>query len=53
MYERQLAMPFWTSALLMALAILVTIAVRAYFHANYLKPREVELADDQALAEAA
>ena len=53
MYERQLAMPFWTSALLMALAIVVTIAVRAYFHANYLKPGEVELAGDQPLAEAA
>lgn len=54
MYERQLAMPFWVSAALMAIAILVTVAVRAYFHANYLKPpRELALPGDEALPQAA
>ena len=54
MYGQQLAMPFWSSALLMAIAMLVTLWVRAYFHANYLKPPQVEVAPaDEALGRAA
>jgi MFS family permease len=52
MYGRQAAMPFWFSAVLMALAMIATVLVRAYFHANYLKPG-VEAAADDALPEAA
>lgn len=52
MYGRHAAMPFWVSAVLMALAMIATLAVRAYFHANYLKPR-VELGVDDALQQAA
>jgi len=43
MYGHQLQMPFWTSAVLMAIVILVTVWVRAYFHANYLKPPQVQV----------
>jgi hypothetical protein len=46
-------MPFWSSALLMAIAMLVTVWVRAYFHANYLKPPQVETLPDDALPRAA
>jgi hypothetical protein len=53
MYGLQLSLPFWSSALLMAIAMLVTVRVRAYFHANYLKPPQVEMADDDALPRAA
>jgi MFS family permease len=53
MYGQQAAMPFWSSAILMALAMAVTIAVRAYFHANYLKPTVVEPAVDDVLPRAA
>ena len=53
MYGRQAGMPFWSSALLMATAILVTIGVRAYFHANYLKPARSDSDADQALPQAA
>jgi MFS family permease len=53
MYGRSPAMPFWSSAVLMAIAMLLTIAVRAYFHANYLKPGQVEVAGDEALPRAA
>jgi hypothetical protein len=53
MYGLQLWMPFWSSAVLMAIAMLVTMAVRAYFHANYLKPPQVEVATDDALPRAA
>jgi len=53
MYGRSPAMPFWSSAVLMAIAMLLTIAVRAYFHANYLKPVQVEVAGDEALPRAA
>jgi hypothetical protein len=53
MYGRSPAMPFWSSAVLMAIAMLLTIAVRAYFHANYLKPVQVEVAGDDALPRAA
>jgi predicted MFS family arabinose efflux permease len=53
MYGLQLSMPFWSSALLMALAMLVTVWVRAYFHANYLKPPQVEIVPDDALPRAA
>ena len=52
MYGRHAAMPFWASALMMALAMLATVAVRAYFHANYLKPR-IDLRNDEALPAAA
>ncbi len=53
MYGLQSGMPFWTSAILMAFAMLVTIGVRAYFHANYLKPTQVEVRPDEALPKAA
>jgi MFS family permease len=53
MYGRQLGMPFWSSAVLMALAMLVTLGVRAYFHANYLKPPQVTVTPDEALPQAA
>jgi MFS transporter, DHA1 family, chloramphenicol resistance protein len=53
MYGRSPVMPFWSSAVLMAVAMLVTIAVRAYFHANYLKPTQVEVAADDVLPRAA
>ena len=53
MYGLQPGMPFWTSAVLMAVAMLVTAAVRAYFHANYLKPPQVEVLPDDALPKAA
>jgi MFS family permease len=53
MYGLQLSMPFWSSALLMAIAMLVTVWVRAYFHANYLKPPQVDILPDDALPRAA
>lgn len=53
MYGRSPRMPFWSSAVLMGIAMLATIAVRAYFHANYLKPTQVEVAADDALPRAA
>ncbi len=54
MYGLQVSMPFWSSALLMAIAMLVTVWVRAYFHANYLKPpTNLEIAPDDALPRAA
>ena len=53
MYGRSPGMPFWSSAVLMGIAMLATIAVRAYFHANYLKPPQVEVAADDALPRAA
>lgn len=53
MYGLHSAMPFWTSAILMAFAMLLTIGVRAYFHANYLKPPQVEVRPDDALPKAA
>jgi len=42
-----------TSAVLMGFAMLVTLGVRAYFHANYLKPPHVEVRPDDALPRAA
>jgi len=33
--------------------MLITIGVRAYFHANYLKPPQVEVMPDEALPRAA
>jgi len=53
MYGHQVSMPFWSSAVLMAIAILITLWVRAYFHANYLKPPQVEVLSDDALPQAA
>lgn len=53
MYGHQVQMPFWSSAVLMAITMLVTLRVRAYFHANYLKPPHVELTPDEALPRAA
>ena len=38
--------PFWSSAVLMAVAVLITIVVRAYFHANYLKPPQIDAVQD-------
>jgi MFS family permease len=45
MYGWAPGLPFWSSALLMALTIALTVGVRAYFHANYLKPA-TEMAPD-------
>ena len=53
MYGRSPGMPFWSSAVLMGVAMLATMAARAYFHANYLKPTQVEVAADDALPRAA
>ena len=52
MYGRQAAMPFWSSAVLMASAMLITVLVRPYFVAKYLKPK-VTLPSDEALPQAA
>ena len=53
MYGFQAGMPFWSSAALMAIAMLITIAVRAYFHANYLKPPQVDAVPDDVVPKAA
>jgi predicted MFS family arabinose efflux permease len=53
MYGHGMAMPFWSSAVLMALTMLLTVGVRAYFHANYLRPRFAEPGADDALPQAA
>lgn len=53
MYGMQTMMPFWASALLMAAGMAATLLVRSYFHANYLKPVEVETVPDEALPRAA
>jgi len=53
MYGRQAMMPFWSSAILMATAIVVTVAVRAYFHANCLKPGRAERDSEEILPRAA
>jgi MFS family permease len=53
MYGHQVQLPFWSSAALMGIAMLVTLWVRAYFHANYLKPPQVEVLADEALPQAA
>src|SRR6202165_4073371 len=37
MYGHQLGMPFWSSAVLMAIAMLITVGGRAFFPAHYLK----------------
>jgi len=53
MYGLQAGMPFWSSAVLMAIAMLITIAVRAYFHANYLKPPQIDSSQDDVVPKAA
>ena len=53
MYGLQAGMPFWSSAVLMAIAMLITIAVRAYFHANYLKPPQIDTSQDDVVQKAA
>ena len=53
MYGFQAGMPFWSSAVLMAIAMLITIAVRAYFHANYLKPPQIDASQDDVVPKAA
>jgi len=53
MYGFQAGMPFWSSAVLMAIAMLITIAVRAYFHANYLKPPQIDTSQDDVVPKAA
>ena len=53
MYGLQAGMPFWSSAVLMAIAMLITIAVRAYFHANYLKPPQIDTSQDDVVPKAA
>jgi MFS family permease len=45
MYGWNPGLPFWSSAILMGLTVALTIALRAYFHANYLKPA-VAVVDD-------
>jgi len=53
MYGRQVGMPFWSSAVLMAIAMAATFAVRAYFHANYLKPSQASTRPDDTVPQAA
>jgi MFS family permease len=53
MYGIHAVMPFWSSALLMGAAMVATVMVRSYFHANYLKPQVVEDLRDDALPRAA
>ena len=53
MYGLQARMPFWSSAVLMAIAMLIAIAVRAYFHANYLKPPQIDASQDDVVPKAA
>ena len=53
MYGFQAGMPFWSSAVLMAIAMLITIAVRTYFHANYLKPPQIDAGQDDVVPKAA
>lgn len=53
MYGMHAMMPFWSSALLMAAAMVATLVVRSYFHANYLKPVQTETHRDEALPLAA
>ena len=53
MYGFQAGMPFWSSAVLMAIAMLITIAVRAYFHANYLNPPQIDASQDDVVPKAA
>jgi len=53
MYGMHAGMPFWSSALLMGGAMVGTFAVRAYFHANYLKPAVLEVLSDETLPLAA
>ena len=31
---------------LVSLAVLITVVVRAYFHANYLKPPQIDVVQD-------
>ena len=53
MYGLQAGMPFWSSAVLMAIAMLITIGVRTYFHANYLKPPQIDASQDDVVPKAA
>jgi MFS family permease len=53
MYGLHAAMPFWSSALLMGGAMVATVMVRAYFHANYLRPPQVVVVEDDVLRRAA
>jgi len=53
MYGMHAMMPFWSSALLMAGGMVATLIVRSYFHANYLKPVQIETLQDEALPRAA
>ena len=46
MYGIGAGTPFWSSAVLMAGAVLITVVVRAYFHANYLKPPQIDVVQD-------
>jgi len=46
MYGIGAGTPFWSSAVLMAGAVLITVVVRAYFHANYLKPPQIDAVQD-------
>ena len=53
MYGLAAGTPFWSSAVLMAVAMLITIVVRAYFHANYLKPPQIDASQDDVVPKAA
>ena len=53
MYGHGAGMPFWTSAVLMVVAMAATFAVRAYFHANYLKPSQASDLPDETVPRAA
>ena len=46
MYGLKAGIPFWSSAVLMAVAVLITAVVRAYFHANYRKPPQIDVVQD-------
>jgi MFS family permease len=53
MYGRDPAMPFWSSMVLMAFALLGTVMLRAYFKANYLQGGQAPPQVQEPLAEAA
>jgi len=53
MYGLHAGMPFWFSALLMGGAMVATLVVRAYFHANYLRPVQIAVPQDDELPLAA
>jgi len=53
MYGLHAGMPFWFSAVLMGGAMVATLVLRAYFHANYLRPVQIAVPQDDELPLAA